>query len=136
MTKTYKATDPRNWSGDRTVATVRYTTIATILEKVETFESVEVYKTGLSPYRYEFQHAQEDQSIDEYVEENNTPGVPVDRLKLAENMKDLGSYKCKLHITEDDSTPEAYIRIRGAIRNYVVHYDQNELQFELSGEVQ
>lgn len=129
--KTYKATNSREWSKEKTVATARRTTVAKILEKVESYPSVEVFKTGLSPYRYEPHHAAEDSRIEQYAEENDTPGVPVDRLELAQDLKDWDSNKCAVYFTDPDDPDEQYVQIRGAIRNYVVHYDTTEVKFEL-----
>lgn len=126
--QTYTATDVHPHGGNGSlVGTARRDWVASMLRKYP--EACDIYRTGVSPRRYEAHHYQRENQIEEHAEEHGTPGVPVDIDELAPRLDANGHYDCEVRIDERTDAGRQVIEVNAAVDVYEIHVNPHIVQW-------
>lgn len=125
--KTYTARNVRDWSDNKRVGTAPENWVRSLLRKFP--DAVEVYKSKMTPYRYEPQHAQQQQRIDEAAEENGH-GIPLEPVDFADKMEELSGFDCRVTLDHRTDDGKQVVKCSGGLATYKILLDPDVVRWE------
>jgi hypothetical protein len=127
--KTYTAMNVRAFLGSK-VGTARKDWVVSMMKKFP--ESCHVYKTQMTPYRWEPQHSRQQQAIEDAQEENGI-GIPVSTEKFREKLEDL-SFDCRANLDELTDDGRQIVTCNGGLAKYEIRIETDTVKWVGSAE--